>query len=551
MAPLEASAAPRSATALTSDDRITVLEPVEQSWETSLAISPVDPRIMVAAGQRLFADRRGTAYRSVAFRSEDGGKTWSEAKFIPFPADRSESVFSTQGDGVIAVDRRGIFYYATIVYYTDSQRSSLTHTGITVSRSTDGGQTWDTAVKLSSREIIPGQPRPFDDKDWIVVDTSGGPRDGTVYVAWQYLADTNRSPIPSQMVISKSADQGLTWTEPQPIEGLNTANSGAPNLAIGPDGALYATRWDGSGINIYYTIWMSADGGDTWGPKLRGPNMSLYSGILPYSQWNAHSMQSFVVDASDTSHRGRLYYVYPAGVGRSGTRQPAGVVFSYSTDRGLTWSGGMTFAGPDLKHDALQGSVAADPITGDVIVTWLDRRDDPANALARVWGARSRDGGETFDPEIPLSPPFPIDAKFIGDYRQGDSRLGLAVFPFSDGPGAMSVARASFDAGPALSAAITAIGGDPFALTLAIANRGQTATGDVTASLQGGDPAPLGAIGAWTVATVSFPFVLDPAVPCEGRLALKLTVQFDGQSQELALRVRLTPGDGGTCRVSL
>jgi hypothetical protein len=66
-----------------------------------------------------------------------------------------------------------------------------------------------------------------------------------------------------------------------------------------------------------------------------------------------------------------------------------------STDRGTTWSKPVPLAPASDTHDQFFASLSVSP-TGKVGVSWLDRRNDPANVDYQAFAAISTDGGLTF-----------------------------------------------------------------------------------------------------------------------------------------------------------
>jgi Neuraminidase (sialidase) len=154
------------------------------------------------------------------------------------------------------------------------------------------------------------------------------------------------------------------------------------------------------------------------------------------------------VDTSGTRTRGNVYYAWHSGAGSAPSSSfPVGIWFRRSTDGGASWSQPRLMS--TLTHDAILPALSVDPITGEVVMTWLDRRDDPANTDARLYAARSFDGGETWDAPQPLSAPFTLDNSlaFLGHYNANASYGGTHLATFADGGGYMSVAR--FTSSPA------------------------------------------------------------------------------------------------------
>lgn len=115
----------------------------------------------------------------------------------------------------------------------------------------------------------------------------------------------------------------------------------------------------------------------------------------------------------------------------------------------MTWSAPLRFgAGADVLLPAL----SVDNATGEVVVSWFDRRDDPANVLARIYATRSTDGGATFSTPRAFTPPFALAIK-MGDYDTAASMDGHPVRAFSTESGHASVVRFDFTVLPKRRAA--------------------------------------------------------------------------------------------------
>lgn len=115
----------------------------------------------------------------------------------------------------------------------------------------------------------------------------------------------------------------------------------------------------------------------------------------------------------------------------------ADIFFSASFDGGLTWTGAARVnqdpGGNGL--DQWAPHMRIDPSTGDIIVMYYDRRNDPGNVLMEVWASVSSDCGVTWTDAMittfgslpPVSvTPMPV-AMYIGDY------LGMDIH-FARGP---------------------------------------------------------------------------------------------------------------------
>jgi hypothetical protein len=210
--------------------------------ETTIAVNLLDPLNVVAGANdyRLFNSREARNDGSgVAYASFDGGRTWKDTVLphLTFQtgATGALSDMDSAGDPVVAFGAEpNVVYYANLVF---SRLNSAS--GIVVNVSRDGGFTWGepSIVHLDGVDAS-GNPTAtsiFNDKEWIAVD----PIRGTVYVTWTQFGSSD-----SPVVVSRSDDQGRSWSAPTRINpafvpGGITAYSSGTNPQVGFDGALY------------------------------------------------------------------------------------------------------------------------------------------------------------------------------------------------------------------------------------------------------------------------------------------------------------------------
>lgn len=77
----------------------------------------------------------------------------------------------------------------------------------------------------------------------------------------------------------------------------------------------------------------------------------------------------------------------------------------HSSDGGKTWSKPVPVAPARETHDQFFPWISVGS-TGLVGVSWLDRRNDPANVDYQAFASISRDGGQTFGQNVQLTTAF-------------------------------------------------------------------------------------------------------------------------------------------------
>ncbi len=375
--------------------------------EPALAVNPKNPQQLVAAWQ----------VNASAAYSTDGGQTWKVAEGTA-PKD-----YRVSGDVSLAYDASGHAILCYIAFdklgSTNYWAQGATRNGIFIRRSLDGGQNWEPdAVTVISHESTPGIP--FEDKPWIVADTSGT-HAGNLYIGW-----TQFTLAASDLMFSRSTDGGKTWSQPiklNSVPGLPRDDNGALegfHGVVGPDGALYTIWDDRDGIMMA----VSRDGGRSFSKDRRiipaGPG---YFGITGVSRSNGFPQIGLDPrEINGRKHGGNLYVAWS-----DYSNGDVDVFVSSSGDYGKSWSAPVRVNSDPIHNgkDQFFQWMAVDPQTGAVNLIFYDRRTD--NQQTTVTLARSTDGAKTFqnytwDPEA-----FAAEGDFLGDYL-AISAFGNKVF---------------------------------------------------------------------------------------------------------------------------
>ncbi len=376
-----------------------------QQAEPTIAIDPGNPRIIVAGAQDYNlqagccppSGHRWNGY----YRSTDGGTTWSRSFLPGFPGDTSPQgrasplqAFDLTSDPVLAFDGAGNVYYTGLAI----KLSSFSIVAY-VAKYVDDGADYAGVALI-------GGAQPFADKPWVAVDTTGGPNDGNVYVAFD-------SP---GTVFTRSTDHGRTFSKPIPVP----AGGLFPGVVVDATGNVFVStiHFSGkSGAQILVT--KSTDGGFTFEKSVVVARIASIPSPLPGNFFRTGTIPQIAAD-----DRG-VYVVWDDfGTG------DADVLFASSRDGGATWSS------PLRVNDAATGqqffpsiSVAA----GTISVVWYDSRQGQlSNGTITgldVFYARSTDAGASFsknlrltsvsfNPNLVRAVDFNRNGPFMGDYIQ-------------------------------------------------------------------------------------------------------------------------------------
>lgn len=366
--------------------------------EPAIAINPVNAQQVVA----VFQDNAHASY------SQDAGHTWLAAQGV------APTNYKVSGDVSAAYDNLG---HAFICYMAFDKLGSFNYwghnasrSGLFVRRSLDGGKTWEANhVPIIEHATEPGIP--FEDKPYIVADTTKGRFAGNLYVGWTRWTLTD-----SEILLSHSTDDGQTWSKPIEIEshpGLPRDDNGAAEGFSGtvePDGTLYAV-WS-QDDDIFLTS--SRDGGKTFSHA----RAILHTAPIMFAVQTLERANGFPQIAIDPRSQ-RLYVTWTDY--RNGDLD---VFVSASSDKGKKWSAPVRVNNDPVHNGADQFFqwLAVDPVDGAVNVLFYDRREDPQNRAQIVVLARSTNEGQSFQNYAWTTEPFEAGGGFFGDYS------GIAAF---------------------------------------------------------------------------------------------------------------------------
>ncbi len=179
-------------------------------------------------------------------RSEDGGTTW----LPPVTVTDDTTVFGSHNFHALHAAANGTLYAS----WLDGR---LGKSAAFVSRSSDGGRTWETNQRVSTDEACPCCRTAL---------ASGG--DGAMFLAWRTVLPGNIRDI----VVASSTDGGATWSPEVRVHADNwvfeACPHAGPSMQVDAAGTVHIAWWTGKqgSAGVYYA--RSEDRGGSWSPPV-------------------------------------------------------------------------------------------------------------------------------------------------------------------------------------------------------------------------------------------------------------------------------------------
>ena len=302
---------------------------VNAEVEPHVAVNPVNPNHLVAAWQQ---DRwsNGAARGNRSAASFDGGRTWtaSQATFSRCtggtPANGGD--YERASDPWVAIGPDGTAYQIAIAVSGESQTPSGSG-AVLVSRSGDGGRTWEPPVTLI-RDIGPA----FNDKETITADWTDA---RYAYAIWDRL-DGNFGPTVFARTIDCGPHLGAGARHLRPGPGRQTLNN---QVVVLPDGTLVASFTAScspatSSSPTALMVIRSPDKGVTWSAPIR--SRRCRRAARPIRNRARAIRDGATLGSISAGRNGQIAIVWQDARFSGGQRD--GIAFSRSLDGGLTWT---------------------------------------------------------------------------------------------------------------------------------------------------------------------------------------------------------------------
>jgi type IX secretion system substrate protein len=390
--------------------------------ESSIAVNPRNPLNLISSA----VDYRDNSSTWV-YVSQDGGKSWVNINLgKPDPAWRSTN------DPSVAFDSDGNGY---LVYGGSSDRKIINgvlagENAVFIAKTTDQGKTWTPHNPIIIHIGEQTLDSTFEDKYYISVDNVESSKYFKhLYVPWKRVTPRDSA---THIVISKSTDQGLTWSKPVGVSDRlpgssedTTFGQSFPLASTGPNGEVYVV-WN-HGVEHGVGFAKSLNGGKKFSePKIIqhydifGTTTNIGTESAPIyrhtvkGKVRAETYPTIVTDTTDNGRKGNIYVCYAGG-------NIPDIFCTKSIDQGETWSTPIRVH-KDATNDQFWSWMSLDPKTGDIAIMYFSSARDPENMLVEAWVSYSNDGGDTWvdRPAAEFSSDLrnnPFDnSVFAGDY---------------------------------------------------------------------------------------------------------------------------------------
>jgi len=406
---------------------------------TVMAVSPEDPRIVVAATADL---RNKTCYLTV---SKDAGNTWHFSDSLPGDPAYPYCTNTTAGVPHVALawGRDGVLYYARMAYGEGEGRAN---SSVSVSRTSNLGKTWQNTLADNNRGKTGVAPNDSS-VPGLAVDTSTAK--DTVYVGYsQNFPDAPPGdPLrASHVMVAASTDGGATWGA-----GVDVNSFPRPSLNInGTDYPLYMRTGFGAPFLLAHDGVLLVVAGPEFGANAQpNPPPEAGAGLNPGS-WYAYPMPQLIARSTDGGKtfemkplgdpilagtgsmtglgwtpkggpKGTMIATYGATPATSPTIALVDIVVQRSTDGGLTWTSPLAVDDDPPQQQATgfypQLNVAPN---GRIDIAWQDDRD-VTDFHFNVRYTYSTDGGQSWAKNVKINDApinFNYGISYNSDIRQ-------------------------------------------------------------------------------------------------------------------------------------
>ncbi|PIP55363.1 MAG: hypothetical protein COX07_00330 [Bacteroidetes bacterium CG23_combo_of_CG06-09_8_20_14_all_32_9] len=323
--------------------------------------------------------------------SFDGGLTWS----LPVSITHTNPNYGS-ADPSLGFDSFGNVFLSYIDFDVSIDSGS-----VYVRKSIDGGLNWGIPAEVINVHSD-GDKKPVD-RPWIIIDRSGGPHNGNIYITTMNPNVFGTIPPPYNPYFIRSTNGGISFDQWRYID-----TTGWLAGTIIPQPTPFSTISQNGKFYCVYPSWVLSQ---NLNPQFilassdNAGNSFTYKKIieLPYNIIVSDTLikkgYPLIADPTDTNHLVFFELITPYG--------DADVFMWETYDGGITWSNSIRINDDPVDNNRMQDLIWADFDTdGDLVVSWRDRRNAPDSNYAtssEIWGAARYKDSTNFSPNFRIS----------------------------------------------------------------------------------------------------------------------------------------------------
>jgi len=329
--------------------------------------------------------------------STDGGTTWSHGFLPGLTTGEGTGPYDAASDPAVAYDAKHSVWMIASLPIANSTPA------VAVSRSTDGGLTWQNPISVDTTAVS-------SDKNWIVCDSwAASPHYGNCYLEWD---DPNGN---DQILMSTSTDGGLTWDSPVTTADSATGIGGQP--LVQPNGTVVVPI-----LTNAMSSFSSSDGGASWSGLTTIANVQVHL--------DAGGIRSGPLPAAEADGAGMVWVVWEDCRFRTNC-STNDLVYSTSTD-GVNWSAVTRIPIDDTTStvDHFIPGIGIDPMTSGASAHvaihyyyYSQSNCTVSNCQLSVGYISSANGGSTWNTPVTVAGPMQLgwlpssqNGLMVGDY---------------------------------------------------------------------------------------------------------------------------------------
>lgn len=409
-----------------------VSETKEAESEIHAAVNPKDTNNIIVAAMQLSSNVL-SALTFPIYYTKDFGRTWKLSEFNGVNDLSGFNLNLGGGDPILVFDDKGVAYlsWLTVSLGSDFKIKAGLHWAI----SNDGGATWkrqETLLDEGELQDITASSGRLPDKEWLASDLSTSPNRGNVYAAYAYINSTDTT---YNIFVKTKKANSTTFGAAIDVTPADFAFAQFTSIDVDAKGVVHvmfaAAKVDDEVASLYHC--KSTDGGTTFSAPVRispffmscfPPGVDSTCNLTGVDPNRVYPCPHLRVDKSGSINDGNLYVVWTANGLTELKTIGTDIYFSKSKDGGATWTPARILNN-DKQADLDQffPSIAVNA-KGTLVITWYDRREDNNNALTKYYMTTSKNGGDSFENDFPIS----TDASDFTVIGQSNGNFGVGEY---------------------------------------------------------------------------------------------------------------------------